>query len=122
MDRSSAAAVTADGEAAGADGVWDAGDLLRCSEEGCAVQGGGRAALAGAVVLADPGGVLQRGAGPLHALRLRTLQAACQHGRHLAEVPNHEGGPGESGSGERLLPTTGDVIWKKISAICETYI
>lgn len=95
MDRAGAAAVPADGQAAGADGVRHAGDLLRRAEEGGALQGGGRAARPGAVVLADPGGVLQRGAGPLHALRLGTLEAARQHGRHLAEVPDHEGGQGE---------------------------
>lgn len=75
--------------------MWDAGDLLRRAEEGGALPGGGRAALAGAVVLADSGGVLQRGASPLHALRLRSLQAAGQHGRHLSEVPDHESGPRE---------------------------
>lgn len=96
VDRPGAAALSADSQAAGADGVRDAGDLLRRAEEGGALQRGGRAALAGAVVLADPGGVLQRGASPLHALRLRTLEAAGQHGRHLAEVSDHEGGPGES--------------------------
>lgn len=96
MDRPGAAALSADSQAAGADGVRDAGDLLRRAEEGGALQRGGRAALAGAVVLADPGGVLQRGASPLHALRLRTLEAAGQHGRHLAEVSDHEGGQGES--------------------------
>lgn len=96
MDRAGAAALPADGQAAGADGVRHARDLLRRAEEGGALQGGGRAALPGAVVLADSGGVLQRGAGPLHALRLRALEAARQHGRHLAEVSDHEGRQGES--------------------------
>lgn len=95
MDRAGAAAVPADGQAAGADGVRHAGDLLRRAEEGGALQGGGRAALPGPVVLADAGGVLQRGAGALHALRVGTLEAARQHGRHLAEVSDHEGGSGE---------------------------
>lgn len=95
VDRPGAAALPADGQAAGADGVRHAGDLLRRAEEGGAIQRGGRAALLGAVVLADSGGVLQRGASPLHALRLRTLEAAGQHGRHLSEVSDHEGGPGE---------------------------
>lgn len=95
MDRAGAAAVAADGQAAGADGVRHAGDLLRRAEEGGALPRGGRAARAGAVVLADAGGVLQRGARALHALRVGALTAAGQHGRHLAEVPDHEGGPGE---------------------------
>lgn len=96
VDRSGAVAVSAHGEAAGADGLRDAGDLLRRSEEGGSLPRGGRAALAGAVVLADPGGAIQRGEGPLHAFRVGTLQAARQHSRHFTEVPDHEGGPGES--------------------------
>lgn len=47
------------------------------------------------MVLADSGGVLQRGASPLHALRVRTLEAARKHGRHLSEISDHEGGQGE---------------------------
>lgn len=96
LDRPRPPAVPADRQAAGADGLRDAGDLLRGAEEGGALPGGGRAARAGPVVLADPGPVLQRGARPLHALRVRTLPAARQHGRHLPEVPDHEGGSGES--------------------------
>lgn len=103
VDRAGATAVAADGQAAGADGVRHAGDLLRRAEEGGALPGGGRAALAGAVVLADPGGVLQRGARPLHALRVGTLEAARQHGRHLAEVSDHEGGPGEFPKGSNSI-------------------
>lgn len=107
MDRPGAAAVSAHGQAAGADGLRDARDLLRRPEEGGPVPGGGRAALAGSVVLADPGGVLQRGAGPVHALRLGTLPAARQHGRHFPEVPDHEGGPGESGQGRSFVRLRG---------------
>jgi len=114
VDRAGAAAVPADGGAAGADGVRHAGDLLRRAEEGGAVPGGGGAAGAGAVVLADAGGVLQRGARALHALRVRTLPAARQHRRHLAEVPDHEGGPGEA--------PAADLIFKYIYYVQTIYL
>lgn len=95
LDCPGAAAVSADGQTAGADGVRDARDQLRRPEESGALPGGRRAALSGAVVLADARGVFQRGACALHALRLRTIPAARQHGRHLPEVSDHEGRPGQ---------------------------
>lgn len=90
MDRASATAVAADSQAAGADGVRHAGDLLRRAEEGGALPRGGRATRVGAVVLADARGVLQRGARAFHALCVGALTATRQHGRHLAKIPDHE--------------------------------
>lgn len=79
LDRPRATAVPPDREAAGADGVRDARDLRGSLEESGAVPGGGRAAPAGAVVLAHAGGVLQRGAGAVHEVRVGEIATASQH-------------------------------------------
>lgn len=96
LDRASSFAVVTDGAAAGADGLRAAGDQRGGAEEGGALQRGGWAAAASAVVLADPGWFLQWGEGALYALRLGTLTTARQHCWHFTEVSDHEGGPGEN--------------------------
>ncbi len=59
LDRACSLALLTNSAAAGADGLRAAGDQRGGSEEGGPLQRGGRAATAGAVVLADAGGVLQ---------------------------------------------------------------
>lgn len=75
--------------------MWDARDLRGGPEEGGALPGGGRAAPAGAVVLAHAGGLLQRGARALHEIRVRKVSPPGQHCGHLSEVSDHEGRSGK---------------------------
>lgn len=72
--------LTADGAAAGAAGVRPARGLRRDAEEAGALPRHHREPPAHRLVLAESGGVHQRGAGALPALRLRPVQVAFQPG------------------------------------------
>lgn len=86
----------ADAAAAGAAGLRPAGGVRRDAEEAGALPRRHREPPADRVVLAESGGVHQRGARAFPALRQRPVQVAFEPGRHHAEVPNHQGGSGES--------------------------
>lgn len=90
-----AAPLPADGSAAGAAGVRPARGLRGHAEEAGALPRHHREPPANRLVLAEPGGVHQRGAGAIPAFRLRQVPAADQPGRYHTEVPNHQGRQGE---------------------------